>query len=81
MNDYRFLQQVHTPMGPATYIATMTDGNIQVSRMARFDELSREEIERKSMKVKDMDRDQYRDWLKKATYCKNEIYPAQEVTA
>ena len=80
MNSYRFLQSVTTPKGPAVYIGTLTDGSIQISRHARFDELTREEIERLKPAVREWDNDQYQDWLKKATYCKNEIYSAQEVT-
>ena len=81
MTGFRFLQSVNTPNGPATFIANMTDGDIQVSRMARFDELSPEEMAVRKHDIGTLDREQRKAWLKKATYCVNEIYPAQEVTA
>lgn len=76
-----FNQTVTTPKGQAIFIAYVDDGSqVQVSRHARFDELTREEMERAKPVIKEWDHETFAAWLKKATYCKNEIYPVEEVT-
>ena len=71
-----------TPKGPATFIATVDDGShVQVSRHARFDELTRDQIERAKPIITEWSEQEIREWLKRATYCKNEIYKHDEVTA
>lgn len=76
-----FNQSCTTPKGKATFIGYVGDGSqVQVSRHARFDELTRDELERAKPVINEWDAASVRDWLKKATYCKNEIYPLSEVT-
>ena len=82
MTTLAFNQPWKTPKGPATFIAIVDDGaRVQVSRHARMDELTRDQIERAKPIIKDWSEAEIRDWLKRATYCRNEIYPREEVTA
>lgn len=79
---FRFNQTVTTPKGPATFIGVVGDGTeVQVSRMARWDELTTEEIESRKPNIREWFPADVAAWLKKATYCKNEIYPIEDVTA
>jgi len=77
-----FNHPCNTPNGPATFIGNFDDGvHVQVSRHARMDELTREELERAHPVIKEWSESDIREWLKRATYCKNEIYTREEVTA
>lgn len=70
-----------TPKGPAVFIGRLDNGTVQVSRKARLSELPRERLERARPAIRDWSEAEIREWLKTATYCKNEIYPAEQVTA
>lgn len=82
MTTLAFNQPCQTPNGPATFIGIVDDGShVQVSRRARMDELTREQLERAKPVIREWSEAEIKDWLKRATYCKNEIYTREEVTA